>query len=159
MFQKAINFCVRLVQRWLPEPFIFAVILTFVAALLAMPICHQSPVEVVEHWGGGVWNLLSFAMQMALVLVCGSTLAAAPSIKRAISALASIPKSPAAAIALVTVVSAVACWLNWGFGLIVGVIFAKEIAKKLQGIDYRLLIASAYSGFVYGMQVFRVPSL
>ena len=148
MFQKAINFCVRLVQRWLPEPFIFAVILTFVAALLAMPICHQSPVEVVEHWGGGVWNLLSFAMQMALVLVCGSTLAAAPSIKRAISALASIPKSPAAAIALVTVVSAVACWLNWGFGLIVGVIFAKEIAKKLQGIDYRLLIASAYSGFV-----------
>ena len=44
--------------------------------------------------------------------------------------------------------SALACWLNWGFGLIVGVIFAKEIAKKLKGVDYRLLIASAYSGFV-----------
>jgi len=28
------------------------------------------------------------------------------------------------------------------------VIFAKEIAKKLRGVDYRLLIASAYSGFV-----------
>ena len=27
-------------------------------------------------------------------------------------------------------------------------IFAKEIARKLQGVDYRLLIASAYSGFV-----------
>ena len=26
--------------------------------------------------------------------------------------------------------------------------FAKEIAKKLKGVDYRLLIASAYSGFV-----------
>ncbi|MBR7023485.1 MAG: short-chain fatty acid transporter, partial [Bacteroidales bacterium] len=45
-------------------------------------------------------------------------------------------------------ISAIACWLNWGFGLIVGVIFAKEIAKKLKGVDYRLLIASAYSGFV-----------
>ena len=87
-------------------------------------------------------------MQMALVLVCGSALAAAPAVKRSISALARVPKTPAGAIALVTVVSALACWLNWGFGLIVGVIFAKEIARQLQGIDYRLLIASAYSGFV-----------
>lgn len=143
-----IKFCVKLVQRWLPEPFIFAIILTLVAACLAMPICHQTPIEVVENWGGGVWNLLAFAMQMALVLVCGSTLAAAPAIKRVISSLAGIPKTPAAAIALVTGISAIACWLNWGFGLIVGVIFAKEIAKRLAGVDYRLLIASAYSGFV-----------
>ena len=143
-----IKFCVRLVQRWLPEPFVFAILLTFVAAIVAMPVCHQTPLEVVEHWGGGVWNLLAFAMQMALVLVCGSTLAAAPTVKRGISALARIPKSPAGAIALVTVISALACWLNWGFGLIVGVIFAKEIARQMAGVDYRLLIASAYSGFV-----------
>lgn len=143
-----IKFCVRLVQRWLPEPFVFAILLTFVAAIVAMPVCRQTPLEVVEHWGGGVWNLLAFAMQMALVLVCGSTLAAAPTVKRGISALARIPKSPAGAIALVTVISALACWLNWGFGLIVGVIFAKEIARQMAGVDYRLLIASAYSGFV-----------
>ena len=143
-----IKFCVRIVQRWLPEPFIFAILLTFVAAVVAMPVCSQTPVEVLEHWGGGVWNLLAFAMQMALVLVCGSALAAAPAVKRGIDALARVPKSPAAAIALVTAVSALACWLNWGFGLIVGVIFAKAIARQLQGVDYRLLIASAYSGFV-----------
>ena len=113
-----------------------------------MPVCHQTPIEVIEHWGGGVWNLLAFAMQMALVLVCGSTLAAAPSIKQGIDALARIPKSPPTAIALVTIVSALCCWLNWGFGLIVGVIFAKAIARHLSGVDYRLLIASAYSGFV-----------
>lgn len=148
MFQKIIRACVKLVQRYLPEPFIFAIILTLLAACLAMPICRQTPIEVVEHWGNGVWGLLAFAMQMALVLVCGSTLAAAPVIKKGISTLASLPKTPAGAIALVTGISAVACWINWGFGLIVGVIFAKEIARKLKGVDYRLLIASAYSGFV-----------
>ncbi len=143
-----IKFCVRLVQRWLPEPFIFAILLTFVAALVAMPLCHQTPLEVVEHWGGGVWNLLAFAMQMALVLVCGSTLAAAPVVKRAIDAMARVPQSAPAAIALVTIVSALSCWLNWGFGLIVGVVFAKAIARQRSDVDYRLLIASAYSGFV-----------
>ena len=148
MFQRIIKACVKLVQKFLPDPFIFAVILTLIAACVAMPVCRQSPIEVIEHWGNGVWSLLAFAMQMALVLVCGSTLASAPVIKKGISSLASIPKTPAAAIALVTGISAIACWLNWGFGLIVGVIFAKEIAKKLRGVDYRLLIASAYSGFV-----------
>lgn len=148
MFQKTINACVKLVQRYLPEPFIFAIILTVVAFVIVIPVCHQTPLEVIEHWGNGVWALLGFAMQMALVLVCGSALAAAPVVKKGISRLASLPKSPAGAIALVTAVSSIACWLNWGFGLIVGVIFAKEIARKLRGVDYRLLIASAYSGFV-----------
>ncbi|MCR4816731.1 MAG: short-chain fatty acid transporter [Bacteroidales bacterium] len=148
MFQKIINGSVKLVQRWMPEPFIFAIILTFVAALLAMPICRQTPVEVVVNWGGGVWGLLAFAMQMALVLVTGSALASAPALKKGIAWLSSLPKTPVAAIALVTSISAVACWLNWGFGLIVGVIFAKDVARRLPGVDYRLLIASAYSGFV-----------
>ena len=148
MFQRIIRFCVKLVQKYLPEPFIFAVILTLVAFIIAMPVCKQTPMEVVEHWGNGVWSLLAFAMQMALVLVTGSALAAAPAVKKGISALAGLPKTPAGAIALVTGISALACWINWGFGLIVGVIFAKEIAKKLRGVDYRLLIASAYSGFV-----------
>ena len=147
-FQKIIGGCVNFMQKYLPEPFIFAIILTFVAIAIAMPVCHQSITEVVSNWGGGVWNLLGFSMQMALVLVTGATLAAAPSIKRFINTLASLPKTPAGAIALVTGISALACWLNWGFGLIVGAIFAKEIAKKLRGVDYRLLIASAYSGFV-----------
>lgn len=148
MFDRIIKACVKVVQKYLPDPFIFAVILTLVAIAIAIPVCHQTPVEVIEHWGNGVWSLLAFAMQMSLILVCGSTLASAPVIKRAISSLASLPKTPAGAIALVTAISAVACWLNWGFGLIIGVIFAKEIAKNLRGVDYRLLIASAYSGFV-----------
>ena len=147
-FQKVITGCVNFMQKYLPEPFIFAIILTFLAIAVAMPVCKQSITEVVCNWGGGVWNLLGFSMQMALVLVTGATLAAAPFIKKGISRLASLPKTPASAIALVTAISAVACWLNWGFGLIVGAIFAKEIAKKLRGVDYRLLIASAYSGFV-----------
>jgi short-chain fatty acids transporter len=45
-------------------------------------------------------------------------------------------------------VSLIACWINWGFGLVIGALFAKEIAKKVTTVDYRLLIASAYSGFI-----------
>lgn len=148
MFKGVINLSVKLVRRYLPDPFVFAIILTIVAFICSMFVTHQTVLEVVGNWGGGVWTLLEFSMQMALVIVCGSALADAPAIKRGLKKIASGLKTPAAAIATVTVVASVACWLNWGFGLIVGVIFAKEIAKQVKNVDYRLLIASAYSGFV-----------
>lgn len=148
MIQKIAKQCVRMVQRYLPEPFIFAILLTFLVFVLAIPVGRQTPLEVLENWGNGIWSLLAFSMQMALVLVCGNTLADAPSVKKGLQKLAALPRTPVSAIALVTIVSSIACWINWGFGLIVGVIFAKEIARKLDGVDYRLLIASAYSGFV-----------
>lgn len=148
MFQSIIKGSVKLVQRYLPEPFIFAIILTLVAFVLSMTVCSHSAIDVVMHWGDGVWGLLSFSMQMAMVLVCGSVLADTPAVKMGLSNLSKLPKTPFTAIATVTLVSSIACWINWGFGLIVGVVFAKEIAKSLKGVDYRLLIASAYSGFV-----------
>jgi len=148
MFKGVINLSVKLVRRYLPDPFVFAIILTMVAFICSMFVTHQTVLEVVGNWGGGVWTLLEFAMQMALVIVCGSALADAPAVKKGLKKIASRLKTPAAAIATVTIVASVACWLNWGFGLIVGVIFAKEIAKQVKNVDYRLLIASAYSGFV-----------
>ena len=148
LFKKFTNGCVKLVTRWLPDPFIFAIILTIIAFLAAMPLTGQGPIEMVMHWGDGVWSLLGFSMQMVLVLVLGTAFATAPAIKNGLTTLARIPKNPTQAILIVTVVSTVCCWLNWGFGLVVGAIFAKEIAKRRTDTDYRLLIASAYSGFV-----------
>jgi short-chain fatty acids transporter len=85
---------------------------------------------------------------MALVLVLGSALANAPAIKKLIVKLAGVPKKPVGAVAFVTVISAICCFINWGFGLIIGALLAKEVAKKIKGLDYRLIIAAAYSGFV-----------
>lgn len=148
MLKKLSNGCVALVQRFLPDPFIFCIILTIVVFIAAMPATSQGPMQMVTHWGSGVWNLLAFSMQMALVLVLGTAFASAKPVKKAIVRIGSIPKSPGQGIFVVTLISLIACWINWGFGLVVGAILAKEIARQVKGIDYRLLIASAYSGFV-----------
>ncbi|MGH4123002.1 MAG: TIGR00366 family protein [Clostridium sp.] len=148
MFKKFTNGCVNLVQKYLPDPFIFAVLLTFFVLILGVLLTGQSPLAMTVHWSKGLWTLLSFSMQMALVLVTGHALANAPSFKKGLKTLAKIPKSPTQAIVLVTLISTVACWINWGFGLVIGAIFAKELAKEVKGVDYRLLIASAYSGFL-----------
>ena len=105
--------------------------------------------QVVDAWAGGFWNLLSFSMQMAMVVLTGHAMASAPAFKRKLAVMAGIAKTPGQAIILVTMISALACWVNWGFGLVVGAIFAREITARVRGVDYRLLIAAAYSGFLF----------
>lgn len=150
MFKKFTNGCVRVVNRWLPDPFLFAIILTIVVFIAACIGTVQSPIDMVNAWGkdSGFWGLLSFSMQMALVLVLGSAMASAKICKRALGAIASLAKNKMSAILVTTFVSVICCWLNWGFGLIAGALLAKEVARRVRDVDYRLLIASAYSGFV-----------
>jgi short-chain fatty acids transporter len=148
MFKKLTNGCVALVNRFLPDPFIFCIILTIIVFVAAMPLTKQGPMEMINAWGAGVWGLLAFSMQMALVLVLGNAFAQAPAIKKVVAKIASLAKTPVQGIIVVTFFSLIACWINWGFGLVIGAILAKEIARQLEGVDYRLLIASAYSGFI-----------
>ena len=150
MFKKFTNGCVRVVNRWLPDPFLFAIILTIVVFIASMIGTQQSPIALVNSWGNssGFWGLLSFSMQMALVLVLGSAMASAKVCKRILGAIASIAKDKKSAILITTFVSTICCWLNWGFGLIAGALLAKEVARRVKDVDYPLLIASAYSGFV-----------
>jgi len=135
-------------QRYLPDPFIFVIILTFVVFGLGLIFTESGPYQMAQHWGNGFWGLLLFAMQMVLVLVTGHVLASSQIFKKGLGSLASLAKTPGQAVIIVTVVSLVASWINWGFGLVIGALFAKELAKKVMNVDYRLLIASAYSGFV-----------
>ena len=87
-------------------------------------------------------------MQMALVVVLGSALASAKVCRNILRKIAGLAHSNKSAIIVVTAISVVCCWINWGFGLIAGALLAKEVARRVPTVDYRLLIASAYSGFV-----------
>lgn len=138
---------VKLVERYLPDPFIFVLLLTLVAVAAAIGVERQTPLAVMRMWGDGFWGLLTFSMQMLLVLVTGFMLASSPPVNRLLQRIAGLARNPGHAILLVTFVSLAASWINWGFGLVVGALFAKQLARQIR-VDYRLLIASAYSGFV-----------
>ncbi len=142
------NFFTKIAKKWIPDAFIFAVILTILVFVLGLVIQGKSFIEMTTYWGGGMWSLLGFSMQMVLVLVTGSALAMSKPVHKILKAIASAADTPAKAIAIVAFVMGVGCWLNWGFGLIISAILAKEIAKVTKGIHYPLLVASSYSGFV-----------
>ncbi len=148
MLKASIAMSNRIMQRYLPDPFLFVILLTFVVFGIGLIFTESSPVQMVQFFGEGFWSLLAFSMQMVLVLVTGYVLASSPLFKKGLSYLADRAKTPGQAIIYVTLVSLLASWINWGFGLVIGALYAKELARKVEKVDYRLLIASAYSGFL-----------
>lgn len=132
----------------MPDPYIFAVALTVLTAVLALAIApHHAVGEILSAWYKGIFDIFAFALEMILVLVTGFALAASGTVTRALAAIASVPRTPKAAVTLTFLVSAAACWLNWGFGLVVAGVLARTIARRMR-IDFGWLVASAYAGFV-----------
>ena len=69
------SYLTRLSMKYMPDPSIFAVVLTFIAFLLGVFVANVSPMQMVVNWYKGFWSLLSFAMQMALIIITGSAVA------------------------------------------------------------------------------------
>jgi short-chain fatty acids transporter len=152
MLRVMVRPIIRVVERWVPDSLVFAIILTFLVALMSLGLTGSGPVEVVRGWGDGLAGLLEFIAQIAIVLALGYTLANTGPVKSFLSTIASVPRSAAAAYGFVTLVGALASLISWGFGLIMGGIIAVEVARSARRrglrIHYPLLVASAYSGFV-----------
>src|SRR5690625_4874388 len=143
MMRAITNFFDRIVQRYLPDAFLFAVILTIVVFILGLIMTSSSLLNMVEHWGTGFWDLLAFAMQMSLIVVTGYVLANTPIVKKGLENISKLAKSPVQAIVLVTIVASLASLLNYGVGLVVGALLAIQLAKRIPSVDYRLLVVCA----------------
>ena len=133
-------------ERWIPDAFIFALlatVLVFIAALVWTP---SSPFQVIDSWGNGFWDLIPFTLQMSLIIITGHVLATSAPMRRAIRAIAGWAKTPRGAVALVTFFAMATSWFNWGFSLIFSAVLAKEVARKVEGVDYRALAAASLLG-------------
>ena len=148
MIRKMGEFFTRVMEKYLPDAYLFAIILTFISFILALIFTDAGFMGTINAWWGGIWGILAFAMQMTLILVTGHSLALAPPVKRMLAGIARIANTPVKAVFLVALVAGICSWLQWGFGLIVGGLLAVEIAKRVEDVDYPLLIAAAYAGFL-----------
>lgn len=148
MIRASAEFFSRIMQRWLPDTFVIAIILTAVVFLAGMVTQGQGIGAMADHWGNGVWKLLGFSMQMVLILVLGTVLAMSRPVKAALRAIARMASTPSQGIILVTLTSMMALWVNWGFGLVVGALLAREVASHVKNSHFPLLIAAAYSGLL-----------
>ena len=144
--------CVRYVERLMPDPFLLAVLLTFVAVLCVFAfVPDTSAGGLLDAWHSGVWgksNIFAFALEMIIILVAGYTLAEAPLVQRGLDRLAALPKNQLQAAMVCFFAAAIASLLNWGLGLVVGALVARRVALRLPQVHFGYLVAAGYAGFL-----------
>jgi len=133
-------------ERWVPDAFIFALLATVIVVGAAVFATSSTLVQVVDAWGRGFWDLIPFTLQMSLVIITGHVLATSPPMGRLIRMVAGWPTTPRGAVALVTFFALASSWLNWGFSLIFSAVLAREVARRVDRVDYRALAAASFLG-------------
>lgn len=134
-------------ERVMPDPFVLSIGLTFFVSVIAVAFApHGSVPVVLASWYSGTFNILGFALQMILILATGYAIADAPIVQRGLRALAAKVRTPTRAALIVFPIVAVAAWLNWGLGLVVGALLSREIARRVK-VDFAWLVAGSYSAW------------
>jgi short-chain fatty acids transporter len=138
---------VNLFERVMPDPFVLAVGLTALVALLAWPLAPKGmPAVILSSWHAGTFNILGFAFQMILILATGHALANAPPVARGLRRVVALAHT-------LTSPSCSRCGGGrimaelWRFGLVVGAMLAREVARRVR-VDFGWLVVAAYSGWV-----------
>lgn len=147
------NFFSKLMKRYMPDAFIFALLLSFVTMLGALLVKNpqgqtNSIFDIINYWGNGFWALLAFAMQMALIVATGNAFASSKPIRKMLEWIASYLNTPVKAVVGTVLFATAASWLQYGFGLIAGALLARKVASRVKGLHYPILVAGAYSGFL-----------
>jgi short-chain fatty acids transporter len=133
--------------NWVPDSMVFVLILTFIVFVVALVLTKSGVFDLINFYAASFWLLLTFSMQLCILMVTGFVVADSPQVKRAIIALLDWPKTAKSAIAMYCLVGGAVAWLHWGVGLMFLIIMGKELAvrKRGLGIHYPLIAALSYS--------------
>ena len=146
MLRKLAQFFTYIMRHYLPDAYLFAILLTFLSAILALIFTDAGVMKMITTWGKGVYGIIAFAMQMILILMTGYCLALTEPARKFLDWVASFASTPVRGAMITAFVGSLGGLINWGFGLIIGGFLALEIANRTKKSDFPLLIAAAYTG-------------
>ncbi len=146
-------------NRWIPNALVLAFLLTILVAVLCLiftgsPLIRstETKTSLVDAWAGGFWNLLTFAMQMALIMLTGYVLASAPIIKRGLAKLARIPNTALGAMLLCGVVTLILFWIHWGLGMMASIVLGQQVLAASRQKGYRIHMPSLVA-YIYACEL------
>ena len=139
--------------KFMPNAFVFAILLTFITAIGAYLWLDVTPMRIITSWYDGFFDLLGFAMQIVLIIITGFSIALSPIIKRGIDSLARHINSPRQVYFLVVFLGLLLTLVSFGW-VVITCVLARELALRVKGVNYPFLIGCVYissSSWVSGL--------
>lgn len=137
-------------DKIIPDSFVFCLVLTLIVFALGMVFTGNGPLSMVKHWYNGFWTQMTFAFQMAFMVVTCAAAAKAKQVKKILIKIASIPKTPVGAMILLMGFGYVSSFINWAFCTVVTPILAMQLSKQVKGLHFPMMVAAGYSTMILG---------
>ncbi|EHI68786.1 TIGR00366 family protein [Streptococcus ictaluri 707-05] len=145
-------------MKWMPQSLFICFILTFIVVTMAFFMTDASFIGtektggIIHGWVNGFWGLLSFAMQMTILLATGNAVASSPPAHKMFKFLAKLPRSRAQIFIFSIIVGAFFGYFHWGLGMMVAIVFGKEllVQARQKGIKVHtpLFVATLFFTFL-----------
>ncbi|MEJ2112892.1 MAG: TIGR00366 family protein [Flavobacteriaceae bacterium] len=129
--------------KYMPNSFVFALLLTLVTGLCTFLWLDTTPIKIITSWYDGFFDLLEFGMQVVLIIVTGFSIALSPIVNKGIDALARYIKTPIQVYFFVIMIGCLLSLISFGW-IVITCVLARALATRIKGINYPLLIACVY---------------
>ena len=143
---KKFNFAA---EKIIPDSFVFCVILMIVVFVLSL-IIGKGPVELLQAWWGGLSSQFTLAFQMGIMVCVCATCARSPQVTRLLNAMADHVHNRYAAILLMMIFGYVTSMINYAFCTIVTPILSMQLAKRVKGLHFPMMVAGGYTCMILG---------
>jgi short-chain fatty acids transporter len=138
----------RAAGAYVPEATAVSILMLVLLAAIALGM-GNSVATLGDAFYRGLWMLLPFSMQMALMLLLSAAISTTPTFRRTILALAQLPRSALQVLALATAITAALSYCFWALGLALGPLIAINFAgaaeKRGIRVDFPCLLACLFA--------------
>ncbi len=145
------------VEKYVPDAITSAVIMVLAlfvfASFIGVPLS-----KTIDAYYRGFWMLLAFTMQMTLIITLSAVFGQSPVFRRAIRALATVPRTPFQVMAIAAIMTGILAYFYWGMaitlGPVIAIYFCREAERKGIKVDFMVTIAvvfAAHSVWQYGL--------
>ncbi|MDO1500411.1 TIGR00366 family protein [Winogradskyella maritima] len=135
-----------LFSKYMPSAYVFALVLTLILFVVAWILTDSKPLDIIEGWYNGFWDLLAFGMQIVLIIVTAYCIAQSDSIKKGIDRLTQYINTPTQVYLVVICAGALLSLVSFGMVVITSIL-GRELALRVKGINYPFLVACVYFSF------------
>jgi short-chain fatty acids transporter len=132
--------------KYMPSAYVFALLLTLLTGILGLTLTDSKPINILEGWYNGFWNLLSFGMQIVLIIITAYCIAQSSPVKKGIDYIAKLIKTPTQVYLIIISLGALLSLVSFGM-VVITAILARELALRIRGIHYPFLVACVYFSF------------
>ena len=143
MFTKFGETSIKLFEKYMPNAFVFAMLLTIITGFIAFIWLEASPMNIITGWYDGFYSLLEFGMQIVLIIITGFAIALSPVVNNGIDKLTNHIKTPRQVYFIVVLVGALLSLISFGF-VVITCVLARELAIRIKGVNYPFLVACVY---------------